>query len=95
MFRAFGLDFKDAKKWLDDDPAAAKADFKPYKLRKIGGFDDVEYYNEVFSPGVHTQLTGAVGVAGQGFSESAATSARPLDAASRGGSLRYLAGGGA
>jgi hypothetical protein len=29
---------------------------------------------EVFSPGIHTQLKGPVGVAGQGFSESSATS---------------------
>src|SRR4051812_44427990 len=30
--------------------------------------------SEVFSPGIHTQVQGPVGVAGQGFSESSATS---------------------
>jgi len=39
--------------------------------------------NEVFSPEVHTRLKGAVGVAGQGFSGSSATSGAALDAASR------------
>ncbi len=33
-----------------------------------------EENTEVFSPGIHTELKGAVGVAGQGFSESSATS---------------------
>jgi hypothetical protein len=31
-------------------------------------------YGEVFSPGILTQVKGAAGVAGQGFSESSTTS---------------------
>src|SRR3954467_6686850 len=38
--------------------------------------------NEVFSPEIHSRLKGAVGVAGQGFSESSATSARLRGASS-------------
>ena len=39
--------------------------------------------SEVFSPGIHTPLKDAVGVAGQGLSESSATSGAALDAGSR------------
>ena len=44
LFRAFQLDFAQATKWLDSPPSA-KYDFSPGNLRKIGGFDHVEYSN--------------------------------------------------
>jgi hypothetical protein len=56
---------------------------------------DARTDNEVFSPGIHTQLKGAVGVAGQGFSESSATSGAGLPRRLPAGGTRHLAGTGA
>jgi hypothetical protein len=47
---------------------------------------------EVFSPGIHTQLKGAVGVAGQGFGESSATCDAGPWCRLRAGGTRHFAG---
>lgn len=56
LFRAFKLDFSDATKWLDAPPSA-KQDFSPANLRKIGGFDHVEYSNHCAAGG-HPRVAG-------------------------------------
>jgi hypothetical protein len=48
--------------------------------------------SEVFSQRIHTQLRGAVGVAGQGLSESSATLGRP---SAQAGETRHFADAGA
>jgi len=47
---------------------------------------------EVFSPGIHTQLRGAVGVAGQGFGESSAPCGAGPRCRLRAGGTRHFAG---
>ena len=55
----------------------------------------VALMTEVFSPGVHTQLKGPVGVAGQGFSESSATSGAGPRRRLPAGGTRHFADAGA
>src|SRR3954447_782626 len=50
---------------------------------------------EVFSPGIHTQLNGPEGVAGQGFDESSATSGAGPRRRLPAGGTRHRAGTGA
>jgi hypothetical protein len=53
------------------------------------------HISEVFSPGIRTQLQGAAGAAGEGFSESSATSgAAPRRQLPR-GDTQHFAGAGA
>lgn len=50
LFRAFGLDFAEAARWHDANDSE-RWDFKPSKLRKIGGFKREEYSHHCESGG--------------------------------------------
>ena len=75
------------KEFRDDVVSVARNREPGQHLKQIAADFGI---SEVFSPGIHAQLKGALGVADQGFSESSATSgAGPRRRLPPGGTRRF------
>lgn len=57
LLRAFRLNFTDAARWYEANDSE-RWDFKPSKLRQIGGFDHKEYADHCEAVATHTRRVG-------------------------------------